>query len=65
MSSKKSDQHYIKYLQSIIENVNVSHSKKYNIQAVAMFNILTVSDYNEQCSLIINYLKTISFIKIY
>ena len=66
MSSKKSDQHYIKYLQSIIENVNVSHSKKYNIQAVAMLlNIPIVSDYNEQCSLIINYLKknNNSFIK--
>ena len=58
MSSKKSDQQYIKYLQSIIENVNVSHSKKYNIQAVAMLlNIPIVSNYNEQCSLIINYLK--------
>ena len=56
MSSKKSDQQYIKYLQSIIENVNVSHSKKYNIQAVAMLlNIPIVSNYNEQCSLIINY----------
>ena len=36
MSSKRNEKNYIKYLQSIIENVNTSHSKKYNIEAVSM-----------------------------
>jgi hypothetical protein len=58
MSSKRSDEEYIKYLQKIIENANVKHSKKYNIESVALLlNIPIVSDYNEQCALIIEDLN--------
>jgi hypothetical protein len=58
MSSKRSDEKYIKHLRKIIENSNVKHSKKYNIESVALLlNIPIVVDYNEQCTLIIKDLK--------
>ena len=50
MSSKRNEKNYIKYLQSIIENVNTSHSKKYNIEAVSMLlKIPIVGNYKKQC----------------
>tara|TARA_B100000401_G_C52769438_1_gene702469 strand:- start:782 stop:1366 length:585 start_codon:yes stop_codon:yes gene_type:complete len=58
MSSKKNEKKYIEYLQSIIENVNTSHSKKYNIEAVSMLlKIPIVDNYKKQCELLIDYVK--------
>ena len=58
MSSKRNEKNYIKYLQSIIENVNTSHSKKYNIEAVSMLlKIPIVGNYKKQCELLLDYIK--------
>ena len=58
MSSKKNEKKYIEYLQSIIENINTSHSKKYNIEAVSMLLKLPIVDnYKKQCELLLNFVK--------
>ena len=58
MSSKRNEKNYIKYLQSIAENVNTSHSKKYNIEAVSMLlKIPIVGNYKKQCELLLDYIK--------
>ena len=58
MSSKRSDEDYLKHLRKIIENNNVKHSKKYNIESVAvLLNIPVVANYDEQCTLIIKDLN--------
>lgn len=58
MSSKKNEKKYIEYLQSIIQNINTVHSKKYNIEAVSMLlKIPIVDDYKKQCKLLLEYIK--------
>ena len=43
---------------NLLENVNTSHSKKYNIEAVSMLlKIPIVGNYKKQCELLLDYIK--------